>query len=506
MKPAGLILAVAVISLFHWVSAAQTQKKADVNQIYARCIASGRTEARCMAEVIAAGASSLTSMFDPKAPTTIEPGLKMAGAYPGAGDFSIANFGPTTAVVRCGGIGQFNPYEIERIGGKVIVNIMNGPAKVLSLEVMPDGRLNGRGQKITVVAPGPALQSSVFTPMPQSVTRTYTTLEASNPSNLPQGAQRNGQVYTTTTTASDGRSEASVGPGGTIVRTCTVGMLGPATEIDLGWLGEFAEQLGQTAKSNGLYAYPGFRMGGKYDFPGGLTVEFYPEAAVLECDEVLSGQPYTVERSGGKFLVTVKNGNSPLRLELDGAGKMTGAGDVEVNGRSVVGFVPDPQFGGKRPVLDRRVSTCAVDDKSKRAVAPTGPAQLTVTSGFAGKPGDPIAKRGIVLLRESFDTILRRAGDSISGWAFICRMASQSPDMAAACQRGVNMVVPHQSGIVLVDANGKASFATVPSGTYYVFTHGVYNGRHMIWNTRITLKPGANSIVLDAANALPVEQ
>jgi hypothetical protein len=59
-------------------------------------------------------------------------------------------------------------------------------------------------------------------------------------------------------------------------------------------------------------------------------------------------------------------------------------------------------------------------------------------------------------------------------------------------------------GRVQIDAKGKAQFPPLPAGTYYLVGSAVYDNRQMIWDLRIDIKPGANSVTLDQRNAAPI--
>jgi len=56
------------------------------------------------------------------------------------------------------------------------------------------------------------------------------------------------------------------------------------------------------------------------------------------------------------------------------------------------------------------------------------------------------------------------------------------------------------------DANGTATFTNVPStGTFYLLAETARE-HHLIWNVRVDLKPGANSIKLDESNTTPIDR
>ena len=50
------------------------------------------------------------------------------------------------------------------------------------------------------------------------------------------------------------------------------------------------------------------------------------------------------------------------------------------------------------------------------------------------------------------------------------------------------------------EPNGTATFNKVPSqGSFYIVADTSYT-HHLLWNVRVDLKPGANSITLDEGN------
>lgn len=52
------------------------------------------------------------------------------------------------------------------------------------------------------------------------------------------------------------------------------------------------------------------------------------------------------------------------------------------------------------------------------------------------------------------------------------------------------------------DANGKAQLPPIAPGTYYLFGSAMQNGRSIIWNLKVVLKAGANTVTLDQGNAV----
>jgi len=143
----------------------------------------------------------------------------------------------------------------------------------------------------------------------------------------------------------------------------------------------------------------------------------------------------------------------------------------------------------------------------------TGTAVLTVTSGLAAQPGavNPLAGKPLVLFRESFDAFLRRKGmfqgppgapaklPPLGVWANSCQTGSP------ACKQALYEMQPNSAGETKTDAAGRGVLPGVPPGTYYLFSLAPHNGRLLVWDLRVVLKPGANSVTLDQSNTAPLD-
>ena len=56
--------------------------------------------------------------------------------------------------------------------------------------------------------------------------------------------------------------------------------------------------------------------------------------------------------------------------------------------------------------------------------------------------------------------------------------------------------------IVKTDFYGQAKFVNVQPGEYYILGHTMYGILYYVWNPKITINPGANSLILDNDNAM----
>lgn len=142
-----------------------------------------------------------------------------------------------------------------------------------------------------------------------------------------------------------------------------------------------------------------------------------------------------------------------------------------------------------------------------------GPAVLSVASGFTTQPGtvNPLAGNPLILFKESFEHFLRRTGmfqgppgssvnmSPLAAWAYSCKIGSP------VCKQALYEMRPNSVGEARMDGNGRATLPGVLAGTYYLFAVGNYNNQFLVWDLRVDLKPGANSVRLDQRNIAPLD-
>jgi hypothetical protein len=141
------------------------------------------------------------------------------------------------------------------------------------------------------------------------------------------------------------------------------------------------------------------------------------------------------------------------------------------------------------------------------AVAP-GNAVLSFTSGFvAAQAGgaNPLAGRAFVLLRDSFDSVLAKGGFPVPAGiapyrAMVAACAQRTPD----CQTAATAINGQTVAGIRTDATGKATFPGVVPGTYYLMGSMFSSGQILLWDIKVDLRAGANTIVLNQRNAAPV--
>ena len=72
------------------------------------------------------------------------------------------------------------------------------------------------------------------------------------------------------------------------------------------------------------------------------------------------------------------------------------------------------------------------------------------------------------------------------------------------CKQVLSAVAAYSAGTVKVDADGNATFPAVAAGTYYVYGAVQYNKQPLLYDLRIDLRSGTNSVTLGERNATPV--
>lgn len=135
-------------------------------------------------------------------------------------------------------------------------------------------------------------------------------------------------------------------------------------------------------------------------------------------------------------------------------------------------------------------------------------AVLSAATGFSSQAGaaNPLAGTALILMKESFGDFLIRnrmlqgrpgspAKESpLVVWAISCRIGSELCKETMLDAQGIFI-----EGAKM-DASGKTIFPAVPPGSYYVLGQGVANKQHLVWDVKVELKPGANSLILDERN------
>ena len=196
----------------------------------------------------------------------------------------------------------------------------------------------------------------------------------------------------------------------------------------------------------------------------------------------------TVQRSNGSIVVTgriMKTNGAYCEIDSSGSG-----------------------FTGWSKCADLRLLSKAPETHSNSAAA--GPAAvLAIASGFSTEPGkpNPVGNHGFYLLKDPVDTALAKGGfhppagmSPLNGMNLVCTK------QAADCQKAVAAIIADSATAVKSAPDGKAVFPAVPPGVYYIFGMGQQQGKPLLWNVRVQIKAGENSITLDDRNSSALDQ
>jgi hypothetical protein len=492
-----------------------------------RCITSGRLPATCTGNTLMKSFEGMIGQMLPSIAGPIPPGPYIGGNFIGKGEWRI-EFDDRFAMMSCGGLApsQYN-YTLALKNSRAVITIDNSP-KPLVLDVGPDGLLANSGP---VVVNGHVVVGSraVTTTDNSGVYRDSSgQIILQSQADFTTGATRNGLPYTrgsnTTTSYTPEFAPKTV--------TCSQALLtskgAPPSATDIGT--NFLKSMFNDGET-GPKAPAGLRMQGSYGGQGGMLLEFYPESAVISCGDAAHAYPYQVQAGGAVPEIKLEDPAHALVFTLKPDGELDGPpGPYQVQGRSITGqnengdftFVPlnaTCNLGSLKPgatpgaapppTMMTAATTGAPANGGGSSVstpnAPSGNAVLTIASGLPpAQPNGPNPLGGYpyVLLRENFGNALAQGGIQVPTgtppakfYAISCQ--NRSPDCPKIAQIWKSDAVSAARG----DATGKATLPGVAPGTYFLMITIRYNNQPCIWDLKVDLKPGANSVTLDQQNA-----
>lgn len=75
---------------------------------------------------------------------------------------------------------------------------------------------------------------------------------------------------------------------------------------------------------------------------------------------------------------------------------------------------------------------------------------------------------------------------------------------APSCRVGSEQLRPYIVANATLDKDGRTTFPDARTGTYYLFGRVLLDKVNLVWDLRVDLRPGANSVTLDQRNATPI--
>lgn len=514
-----------------------------------RCVSSGRLPATCMGNgLLGAFGQMINSVASQVAPGLIKDGPTfgptMAGVFVGPGSWRL-DFIDGGVLVNCSFLSpNQEAYSIDFKNGRAVLTINTTP-RPLVLTYHADNTITGPPGPVTidgVVPGGYTAGSSTPGHTETSQTTTHESVNQSqtgnyNPSQLTY--QGNGQYDAATTHTNSTYVAGTSTPGYTNFApkraTCAAINLstkGASVGIQTMQTDLLKSMLGG---DKGPPTPPGIRMQGIYADAGGFSVQFFPESAILGCGpDAARAYPYTVEADGTKGVVKINAPDHPLNLTFVSGGSLDpgSSGPYQVHGRIVTGqdnnddftFAPMeqtcnlavlspakaiPSSGGTAATMVASAAGAGgtgTGNPSTLSVpgATLGNATLSIVSGFPAQPGvaNPLAGHPYTLLRDSFATIVAKAGVAVPQGTsayktFGMACGNRTPD----CQKILEAIKADAASAVRADANGSGTFPGVQPGTYYLMITSRYNNQNLVWGQPVQLKAGPNSLTLDQRNA-----
>ena len=503
-----------------------------------RCVTSGRLPATCTGNALVRGFDELTGHVMSTVAPGPPPGPEVSGAFEGAGKWRI-DFGDRGASMKCSVL-ESSPYTytVHFTDNRPVVTLNTVP-KPTVLTIRGDqlsgaGPLTIDGQIIVGWTKGGHSGGTAGHYETQQVTthQELTPLEATQYAGQ-DGLTRNGQMYDMASTS----TQSTYVPGSAPVPTGPQPIYGPKRATCL------APELKNTGPSSTVAATgmlkalfsegdsgppipPGVRMHGIFAASTGFSIEFFPESAVLGCGpDAARAYPNTVIADGTRTAVKIDAPDHPLVLAIhpDGSLDPGSTAPYQVHGRAILGqdqnnnftFAPFemtcnlavlapsksiPESGGQSTSMMRASIPTA-------PVRTTGNSTLTISSALptqAGAP-NPLALHPYILLRSSFDDVVRQAGITVpAGTASLVYFGQSCAAGTPDCQAILASIKANLVADAKADANGAATVPNLAAGTYYFMVSTRLNNHALIWTQPVQVKDGQNAVTLDIYNATRV--
>jgi hypothetical protein len=155
---------------------------------------------------------------------------------------------------------------------------------------------------------------------------------------------------------------------------------------------------------------------------------------------------------------------------------------------------------------------------------------LSIETALIFKSGDvkPVARTEFHLLDKNFETVLQESNfisvlplelkgtlskiSLMKAFALLAKSAEKNSfDSPETTQRKAVLILPlakvveatksHILHTVTTDFQGKATFNNIRPGEYFLFGYSSMGGSLIIWNHKVNINEGTNSLVLDQNNA-----
>lgn len=451
------------------------------------CVAAGRSQSDCLGTTLTkgfndmanqvAGSGGMGSLVGvvAKMSALAKPGLYISGIFSAAGNLSITFGDSGASVANCGTLTPYTyKYNLAVSNSGATVTVQTAP-QALSFALRSDGRLTGSG----VIK----LSGSIISGYHQEKITTY----------------KNGVAVNTTY-----QSVPDYAPS---TQSCSAGILSPSSAASGGAVSTVLNLF--TGGGDSKPTPPGVRMNGEFDASNGFGIKFYPETAVFICGVAVSPHDYSIETTGSQVVVDIKDSPKADLFTLNSDGSLAGSGSITVNGKTMFGNEDD----GGNLVFQPATNTCQVSGQLKvrgaaaPAAGPTFPGAVAgnATLSFKAPLANPSGS-SFILLNQDLQTIIQSSGFQASKGSSLLKTYAACKSTDPNCAKVMSAIIPHIAGYLIAGPTTPSSFANLQPGSYYLTTDVVSGGKTFLWDLKVDLKSGPNSAILDATNALSLDQ
>jgi hypothetical protein len=200
----------------------------------------------------------------------------------------------------------------------------------------------------------------------------------------------------------------------------------------------------------------------------------------------------TVRRSNGSIVITGRI------LKTNGA-----YCEIDSSGSGFTGWSKCAEMKLLAKATPEATAAIAVSD-----APPGNTAVLTIVPGFSTQPGvpNPAGNHGFYLLKDNAETAFAKGGFRASqGISVLNAMNLECEKKTSECKTALASIIADSATAVKTDAEGKATLPPVPPGVYYLFGIAKYEGKPLMWNVKVQIKTGPNSVTLDQRNGTLID-
>jgi hypothetical protein len=449
---------------------------------------------------IASAIGALTgegSESDRKGQDFLAPGIRMAGLYTSQGGLK-AEFAAASVVLDCGEAHVRDKYTVERAGNQILIHVQN-PASPFTATLQPDGSLSGPASVAVAGRLVTGMTGDQIAYTPSNATCSVGRL-------FPSGAHE--QAAPATASAPAAPTPATVpsvpeAAGANSTLSVTPGYPAGANPLAGKWVFLMKKRFDDVLRANGAPLAPGTTPGQAWD----ALKQHCPSPA--NCKKLYEGIAYffaakvQMPPSGpGEFSPKVPAGTYYV-MAATAANNRTLFWDVKVNLKpgtnSVVLDERDEESDGRSPALSAAKEPAPSTSVSSSA----GDAALTVAARLPGST-NPLAGKQVFLMKERLDKIVRSGGlhlapgaSAAEAWGMMLHSCPKPTDCSALNTKMNNNIVT----AFTMPASGRGAFTDkLRPGTYYVSSYTLIGFVMMVWDVKVDLKPGSNTVELNDNN------